>query len=658
MANMLTNLYYTMDQKNDKLFDTFPPVTTSEWEARINLDLKGADYQKKLVWKTSEGFDVKPYYRDEDIQSIGSINSVPGEYPYIRGNQTLSNDWEIRQDIETNDESEANRLAVDAVKRGATGVGLVAAELETESDVEDLLAGIDPMKVSIHFGAASSYPTLIKIVAANAKTQKLPVAKLKGSFDFDPISYLLLNGDFWKSEKSDMGQVATMVRLGKELMPVMKVINVNGHYFNSAGATLVQELGFSLASGNEYLALATASGISVDDAAQRMMFSFGVGSNYFMEIARLRAARLLWVKIVEQYHPVDETSMQMHIHCNTSAWNKTLFDPYVNLLRTTTEAMSAIIGGTQSLSILPFDTFYKDPDEFSTRLARNQQIILKEEVYLDKVVDPSAGSYYIENLTELIAEAAWKVFLQIEEKGGMVEAVKTGFVQDLVEKSAGLRLDDIANRRLIQLGTNQHPNPEEQMLEKINFADEDEMSEDEIYADEDDEIEEDEEDDDDAPTTYKKLTLFGGSDAFDQLRLATEQFVADGNKKPSVFLINIGSLSMRKARAMFTVNFFGCAGYEILDNSGFDTVDEGVKAAKASKAEIVVICSSDEEYAVLVPEIAQKLKKANKELLLVVAGYPKEILETLKKAGVDEFIHVRSNLLQTLETFQEKLGIF
>ncbi len=658
MANMLTNLYYTMDQKNDKLFDTFPPVTTSEWEARINLDLKGADYQKKLVWKTSEGFDVKPYYRDEDIQSIGSINSVPGEYPFIRGNHALSNDWEIRQDIETNDESEANRLAVDAVKRGATGVGLVAAELETESDVEDLLAGIDPTKVSIHFGAASSYPALIKIVAANAKTQKLPVAKLKGSFDFDPVSYLLLNGDFWKSEKSDMGQVATMVRLGKELMPVMKVINVNGHYFNSAGATLVQELGFSLASGNEYLALATASGIPVDDTAQRMMFSFGVGSNYFMEIARLRAARLLWTKIVEQYNPADETSMQMHIHCNTSAWNKTLFDPYVNLLRTTTEAMSAIIGGTQSLSILPFDTFYKDPDEFSTRLARNQQIILKEEVYLDKVVDPSAGSYYIENLTQLIAEAAWKVFLQIEEKGGMVEAVKAGFVQDLVEKSAGLRLDDIANRRIIQLGTNQHPNSEEQMLEKIDFADEDEMPEDEIYAEEDDEIEEEEEDEDDAPTTYKKLTLFGGSDAFDQLRLATEQFVADGNKKPSVFLFNIGSLSMRKARAMFTANFFGCAGYEILDNSGFDTVEEGVKAAKASKAEIVVICSSDEEYATLVPEIAQKLKKANKELLLVVAGYPKEILETLKKAGVDEFIHVRSNLLQTLETFQEKLGIF
>jgi len=479
---------------------------------------------------------------------------------------------------------------------------------------------------------------------------------MKGSFDFDPISYLLLNGDFWKSEKSDLGQVATMIKLGKENLPAMKVVNVNGHYFNSAGATIAEELGFSLASGNEYLAQATAAGLSVDDAAQRMMFSFAIGSNYFMEIARLRAARMLWAKIVEQYKPASETSMQMYIHSNTSAWNKTLFDPYVNLLRSTTEAMSAVIGGTQSLSILPFDTFYKDPDEFSTRLARNQQIILKEEVYLDKVVDPSAGSYYIENLTQLIAEAAWKVFLQVEEKGGMVEAVKAGFVQELIEKSAAQRLDDIANRRLVQLGTNQYPNLGEQMLGQIHFAEEDEELEEEIYADEEMEIDEDE--DDEAPSTYKKLILFGGSDAFDQLRLATEQYVEEGNKKPSVFLFNIGNLAMRKARAMFTTNFFGCAGYEILDNSGFQTVDEGVEAAKASNAEIVVICSSDDEYATLGAEIATKLKAANKETILVVAGYPKEILDTLKQAGVEEFIHVRSNLLQTLESFQEKLGIF
>lgn len=644
-----------MDQNNEKLFGTFPPVTTAEWEERITADLKGADYQKKLVWKTAEGFDVKPYYRAEDTQGIKTLDALPGEYPYVRGIKTNSNNWEIRQDIETDDETQANLLAIDAVKRGATGIGLVAADLESEQDVADLIKGINPEEVAIHFGAAPSYPALFGHVASFAKTKKIAVAKMKGSFDFDPISYLLLNGDFWKSEKNDMGQVATMVKLGAAQLPAMKVINVNGHYFNSAGATIAQELGLSLASGAEYLTWATSAGIAVDDAAQRMMFSFGVGSNYFMEIARLRAARLLWAKIVEQFKPSSSLSMQMYIHCNTSAWNKTLYDPYVNLLRSTTEAMSAVIGGTQSLSILPFDTFYKDPDEFSNRLARNQQIILKEEVYLDKVVDPSAGSYYIENLTQLIAEAAWKVFLQVEEKGGMLEAVKAGFVQQMVEASAAKRLDDIANRRLIQLGTNQYPNPGEEMLGQINFSEEDDALEEELYADEEMEIEEDEEEE---PTPYKKITLFGGSDAFDQLRLATEQYVAEGNKKPAVFLFNIGNLAMRKARAMFATNFFGCAGYEIMDNAGFQSVDEGVEAAIASNAEIVVICSSDDEYATLGAEIATKLKAANNELMVVVAGYPKEILDTLKQAGVEEFIHIRSNLLGTLELFQEKLGIF
>ena len=642
-----------MDQINEKLFGTFPPVATSEWEARIHDDLKGADYQKKLVWKTSEGFNAKPYYRDEDIQNNPFINAVPGEYPFIRGNQAISNNWEIRQDIETGDASEATALAIDAIKRGATSIGLVASDIETEEDVKELLTGIDPHEVSVNYGASSSYPALIKNVAA--ASQKSRTSELRGSFDFDPISYLLLHGDFWKSEKDDMAEVAIMVTLGKQLMPQMKVINVNAHYFNSAGATMVQELAFSLASGNEYLACAVNSGIKVDDVAQRMMFSFGIGSNYFMEIARLRAARLLWAKIVEQYKPSDETSMQMFIHCNTSAWNKTLFDPYVNLLRTTTEAMSAIIGGTQSLSILPFDTFYKDPDEFSNRLARNQQIILKEESYLDKVVDPSAGSYYIENLTKLIAEEAWKLFLQIEEKGGILSSIKEGFVQDMVNKSASDRLDDIASRRYILLGTNQYPNTGEQMLEKINFSEEEEMLDEELYADDDTEVDED---DNDELTTYKKITLFGGSDAFDQLRLSTEQYMSEGNKKPAVFLFNIGNVAMRKARAMFTANFFGCAGYDIYDNDGFANVEDGVKAALASEAEIVVVCSSDEEYATLVPEIASKLKARNNELVLVVAGYPKEILDTLVKAGVDEFIHVRSNLLETLELFQEKLGIF
>jgi len=644
-----------MDQNKKNLFNTFPPINTSEWEARINEDLKGADYQKKLIWRTADGIAAKPYYRAEDTQNIEVMQANPAEFPFIRGTKTTNNEWGIRQDIETDDKTQANALAKDAVARGANEIGLVASELESETEISELLDGICITDIAIHLGASTSYPELLKHLAAYCHSKSINTSQIKGSFDFDPISYVLLNGDFWKSETFDMGQVAPLLKLGKEKLPAMKMVNINAHYFNSAGATSVQELAFALAMGTEYISIATDGGLSIDDIAPRMMFSFGVGSNYFMEIARLRAARLLWAKITQQYKPELTESMQMYIHCNTSAWNKTLYDPYVNLLRTTTESMSAILGGTNSLSILPFDTFFKDPDEFSNRIARNQQIILKEEAYLGKVVDPAAGSYYIENLTQSIAEAAWKLFLEIEGMGGMLKAVKTGWIQETVEKSAYQRREEVATRKTILLGTNQYPNVSEQMLEKINFSEAEEMLEEEMYADEDTEIEDLDEEE---ITTYKKMILFGASDDFDQMRLATEQYQAESGNTPSVFLLNIGNVAMRKARAMFITNFFGCAGFNIYDNLGFSTPDEGVKAALASKAEIIVVCSSDEEYATLGMECTQKIKAANSKLIVVIAGYPKEIQETLEKAGVDEFIHVRSNLLETLEKFQEKLDIF
>ena len=633
-----------MDQKNDKLFPEFPAVTTAEWEAKITEDLKGADYQKKLVWKTNEGFNIRPYYRAEDLAGLGYLDSVPGKYPFVRGGATKANTWEIRQEMDSSEPEKANIQALDALRRGATGISFGAGKINTITDLETLLKGICCGETRLHFGAAASYPELAKLLSGFADKHHFKPAILKGSFDFDPISYLLLEGEFWKSEEYDMAQVAEMIRFGKEMLPSMQMITVNGQYFHNSGSNLVQELAFSLASGNEYLASATSKGISADDIAPRILFHLATGSNYFMEIAKLRAARLLWARIVEQYKPEQESSMLMNIHCSTSNFNKTLFDPYVNLLRSTTEAMSAVLGGTQSLSITPFDAFYKDPDEISNRIARNQQIILKEETYLEHVVDPAAGSYYIENLTDSIAKAAWEIFKVLEDMGGMLSAVKSGIIQDEVRKQAEQRMLDVATRKMVLLGTNQYPNPSEMMLEKIQAVDD---------APEDPEDEEQEE----VPSTYKRMEIIRATDEFDDLRLATEVFVEEGNKRPSVFLFTIGNLAMRKARAMFSTNFFGCAGYQVLDNAGFASAAEGVSEALASGAEIVVICSSDEEYALLTPEIAVSLKAANKELQLVVAGFPKEIAEQLRAAGVDEFIHVRTNVLDSLSAFQEKLGI-
>ncbi|MBK7172364.1 MAG: acyl-CoA mutase large subunit family protein [Bacteroidales bacterium] len=628
-----------MDKNSNKLFTDFPEISTSTWESKILEDLKGADYAKKLIWKTNEGFDIKPYYRAEDLSALSHMDGEPGQYPFVRGNETTMNHWEVRQDIYTEDPKDANFHALNALRRGANSICFQVSKIKTTRHLETLMKGICMGDCTLHFAGAQCYPDIVNLLSEFTRKHHMNKAAIRGSFDFDPISYLLLEGDFWKSEESDMEQVGTMIGLGKDLLPSMKMITVNGQYFQNSGSNLVQELAFSLASGNEYLARATESGYTIDEVAPKITFAFAIGSNYFMEIAKLRAARMLWARIVEQYKPVSESSMAMHIHSSTSNFNKSLYDPHVNILRSTTEAMSAVIGGTQSLNITPFDAFYKEPDEFSTRIARNQQIILKEESYLEKVVDPAAGSYYIESLTDSVAKAAWDLFRIVENKGGMIAAVKEGFIQDEINKQAARFSEDVATRKLVVLGTNQYPDPKGMILDKIQESQDNSTEEEEKNS------------------KYKKLEIRRLTDDFDEMRLATEIHVEAGNKLPSVFLFTIGNLAMRKARAMFSTNFFGCAGYEIIDNPGFNNVDEGVKAALASKASIIVLCSSDEEYAELAPSIASQLKSSHKDLIVILAGYPKELVESLQASGVDDFIHIRTNVLEFLQKIQDKLNI-
>jgi methylmalonyl-CoA mutase len=638
------------EKNQGSLFSEFPPVTSEQWEEKIQQDLKGADYEKKLVWKTAEGFKVKPYYRFEDIENLkGAIGSLPGTFPFVRGTGKKDNNWIICQDIESANPSRANKLSLNATGRGADAVMLNASEIRNLEDIADMLEGVDLRRVNLCFNSAPNYGRLIDLLKECALNKGIDYNQLKVTFDFDPISYALINGNFYNSQEEDLMQGVELLRKASETIS-MKVLCVNGQYFHNAGSTLVQELAFALASGNEYLSWYASKGLGIDEITNRMVFVFAAGGNYFMEIAKLRAARLLWAQIVKHYNPVSDDSAKMYIHSMTANWNKSIYDPYVNMLRTTTEAMSAAIGQADIITVLPFDMNYQEPDDFSLRIARNQQIILKEESNLDKVVDPGAGSYYIENLTVSLADAAWSLFLKVEEMGGMLEAAKRGFVQDEVAASAKVKKEDVAYRRTLVLGTNQHPNLNERMLEKIQEEEEPEVNDEGVTEDE-------------VSVPYSRQPIFKtleirrASDEFEDIRLATEIWENEGNKRPSVFLLSIGNLAMRKARAGFTAAFFGCAGYEVIDNSGFSSAEEGVKAALKSKAEIIVICSSDEEYTEFAAGITRSLKTASKELLVVVAGYPKEILEELKEAGVDEFIHVRSNAFETLYGFQKKLEV-
>ena len=615
--------------EDNKLFSEFPPVSTEKWEEVINKDLKGADYEKKLVWKTIEGFKVKPYYRAEDLENIEYLNSNPDQFPFTRGKHVDNNTWDIRQDIREHDVVKANAYALDALKRGATALGFCAKEIETEEQMAALLKDIYLPAVTIHFNCAKKHIDTLKLFVAVAKKNGFDTKVLNGSINFDIYSYALKHGRFWGGEEKDLDEAAELVRYADENLPAFRVLAVGGKMLADAGSNIVQELGFSLAAANELMAKLTDRGIAADTVAKKIIFNFSIGGNYFMEIAKIRAARLLWSKIVEQYHPADMDACKAFINSTTLTWNKSIFDPYVNMLRTTTETMSAAIAGADSISTTPFDVTFKEADDFSYRIARNQQLLLKEESYLDKIVDPAAGSYYIENITDSIAQYAWQNFLTIEEKGGYAKALREGYVQDEVAKTAQQRDMEIATRRTTIIGTNQYPNLTETMKAKI------EKKGCCCHCEKGDEI--------------KTLEPYRGAEAFERLRLATE----NGNR-PKVFMLTYGNLAMRRARSGFATNFFGVAGYEIIDNNGFPNAEEGVKAALEAKADIVVLCSSDDEYAEITEQACQLLKGKVKSIVL--AGFPKDMVETYKGYGVDEFIHVKTNVLDCLTNFQKLFG--
>lgn len=620
-----------MEQK-EKLFEQFPPVTTKEWMDKIYCDLKGADFNKKLVWKTNEGFDVKPFYRIEDLENLNFVNNLPGEFPYIRGTKVKDNNWLIRQNINVTNYSTANRKALKILMLGIDSIGFIITDPQSinERNFDLLLERIFLGGVELNFLSEGKAKEIIDLIINYVKQSHSEPEKIRGSLEVDPISRLMINGTLCIPPEEGFDYLASVVKSSVSL-PYFRIININASNFNNAGADIVQELAFAISMGNEYLTQITERGISCATAASKIKFSFGTGSNYFPEIAKLRAARLLWSITTNGFCPGNTEQIKMDIHCVTSKWNKTIYDPYVNLLRTQTEAMSAILGGTDSLTVEPFDIVFRNPDEFSERIARNQQLILKEEAYFDKVADPAAGAYYIENLTNLIAENAWKLFLEIEDQGGFLACLKSGIIQSKLSESGARRRNDVATRKTILLGTNQFPDNSEKISDSADLS---RVFNERVFE---------------KDLIVEPVSVFRGSEQYDKIRIAIDKAA----ERPIVFLLPIGNPASRKARSQFSSNFFGCAGYQILDNQGFATVEESVKSAVESRADIVVICSSDEEYPHIAPEIFNRLKDS---AIIVIAGNPACAGE-LKSKGLENFIHIKSNLIETLTGFNKKLGI-
>ena len=619
-----------MTQKKLNFLADFPAISTQEWMDKITADLKGADFTKKLVWRTPEGFNVMPFYRQEDLAGLKTTESAPGEFPFVRGTKE-SNQWLVRQEINAKAcAKSANAKALDVLNKGIDSLCFQLGKEVTAETIETLLAGIKADAIELNFKVCvRKAPELAALLIAYFKKENYNLTALKGSICCDPINAMLTKGKALSAE--EVTEIAKNAIEAAAELPKYRMIGVNAVSLNNAGVYCSQELGYALAWGNQYLEMLTEAGMDVDAAAKSIKFAFGIGGNYFMEIAKFRAARLLWAKIVEAYAPKCLCSAKMKAHAVTSTYNKTIFDAHVNLLRTQTEAMSAALGGVDSITVLPFDVTYQESDEFSERIARNQQLLLKEESNFDKVIDPAAGSYYIENLTAMVAEQAWNLFLQVQNEGGFFAAVSAGSIQKAVADNAAKRAKDVASRKEILLGTNQFPNFNEMAAEKItkeacackcSCA---------------------------AEAGLDKLPNGRAAEQFETLRLATEAAA----KRPKAFMLTIGNLAMRLARSQFSCNFFACAGYEVIDNLGFATVEEGVAAAQAAGADIIVLCSSDDEYAELA---IPAFKAVDGKQIFVVAGAP-ACMEELQAAGIENFIHVRVNVLDTLKAFNQQLGI-
>ena len=618
-----------MSNNKEKLFTEFAVPTTQEWLDKIEVDLKGADFQKRLVWRTNEGFNVQPFYRREDLANLKTPEALPGEFPFVRGNKKDSNEWYVRQNIKVDDPKEANKKALDILNKGIDSLGFkLSGKLVSKETVETLLDGIYCDIIEVNFATCPRHAVeLAEILVEYFGKKGYDKEKVVGAIEWDPMAKMVMKG---KDVTEVLAVAPKLVETLKDY-PNFRCISVDSAALNNAGAYIAQELGYALAWGNEYLQQLVDAGVDVDLAAKSIKFNMGVSENYFMELAKFRAARLLWAQIVKQYEPKCDCACKMVVNATTSTYNQTLFDSYVNLLRSQTEAMSAALGGIHSMVVTPFDAPYEEATDFSERIARNQQLLLKEESHFGAIVDPGAGSYYIEHLTDALAQEGWKLFLKVEEEGGFLAAVKAGTVQDDINATNAKRHGDAAKRKEFILGTNQFPNFTEKSEGKKAMACGCCCG----HASEEDH-------------PFKAVNTTRLAADFEDLRIHTEE-----TKVPTAFMLTIGNLAMRQARAQFSCNFLACAGYKVIDNLGFKTVEEGVDAALEAKADIVVICSSDDEYA----EYAiPAFKYLNGRAMFVVAGAP-ACMEDLKAAGIENFVHVKCNVLETLKEYNQKLGI-
>lgn len=693
-------------------------MSAEDWRKLVEAELKGAPFDKRMFTTTYEGITLRPIYRREDAAGLAHVNSLPGFAPFVRGARAsgyLKESWDVSQEITECSPVNFNNAALNSLSRGSNALNMVldkatrngqdpdwakpdevgcgGLSVATLADLDRALAGIDLAKTSLLVRSGASALPFASLLIALARKRKKSPANLRGCVEMDPLGVLAHEGQLPQSLDGAYREMAVLTEWCAAVAPQLQTICIHSRTWHEGGGSAVQELAFTLATAVEYLREMNRRSLDVDVVAPRMRFAITVGANYFMEIAKLRALRMLWSRAIAALGG-SEASQKLFLHVRTSRWNKSVCDPYNNMLRSTVEAFAGVLGGCDSMQVGAFDEVVRQPDDFSQRIARNTQLVLQRECDLTHVVDPAGGSWYVESLTSDLAARAWALFQEVEKLGGMQAAMRAGFPQKALGAIAAEKLKAVARRRDSIIGINQYANPKEQPLEipatdprgfyrrrseaiaayRTSLEDAENSGIMERLAEvlvlngpalfdacveavsagaslgeitRTIRIKENP----CAPITPVCLTR--AAEGFEKLRAAAAQ----GGQRPQVFLCNMGSLREHKARADFSRGFLSAGGFDVISPSGFKTPGDAVEAFVKSKAGVAVICSTDENYPALVPALAKGIRAKVPGAVIVLAGYPPDQVEAHKQSGVDDFIHIRADALDVLTKLQTKLGI-
>ncbi len=665
--------------QHGSLFGDFSPVSPETWDAKVRSET-GRSPEEVLTWSSVENVTIPAYLHPDALQDVAHLVPDVDSSP-LAGPQPLpANDWAVCQPLAHPDPETANEHARAAVMSGAEQLQLRGAsqrpsphdhgvDIRASEDLATALDGIDATETSLHLGPGPAGAGLYILLREFLLNQDIDPERVGGSVLFDPVAALAA-GD--ASEADSAFALANQLTADAAALPDLRSVSIDARVYHDAGASAPQELAATLAALAERLARSTEQPPPLPALLKNLQLLVSVSTSYFVEIAKLRALRLLVPQVVDafadaagmtiDFHPAD-----LEIRVETSRRTETLYDPYVNMLRATTEALAAVLGGCDALTIRAFDDALRPPDAFGLRIARNVQLILRHEAHVDQVADPAAGSYYLETLTDQLAERAWRQFQEIEDDGGIVDTLRDGTLQQRIAETRRARRDAIDQRTHVLVGTTHYPNLDEQRREDLvppavpqaagSPAAPSELSSFDALV---------EAAQNGAtlpdlvavlgpcPTDIEPLPRIRVAEEIESIRLRTEAYADAHDGPPQVLLAPLGPPAARSARTTFARNFLGVAGFAIEEPLKFENIEEVADTAVEHDADLVVLCSSDAEYADLAPSLTSALANRDQEALLGIAGAPDD-LDTSDHA--DFYVHQGSSLKETLTMLQERLGI-